>query len=121
MITSEKLDIYKRFDGDIDGFARGGSKKDCAKISDQEWTQIDRMVSALKIINEGLASESFKEEKNKELEALAPDPEVQNRLRNYFEDLEKEKKISKINYARYFIFSALGLLVISLIINILKK
>ena len=59
MLTEEKLKIYKRYHGDIDSWARSGTKKEKSIIDDNDWYTIDGLLQDLYLINKGVASEGF--------------------------------------------------------------
>lgn len=59
MITQEKLKIYKKFNGDIDSWARSGRKKEKAIMEDKDWGMIDGFIQDLKLIDKGLAAEVY--------------------------------------------------------------
>lgn len=44
MITAEKLSIYRRFNGDLDGWSRSGCP-DADKITESEWREIASLVT----------------------------------------------------------------------------
>ena len=69
MITKEKIRIYNRYNGDIDDWARQGSRKEHASISDQEWYLIDELIQGLHLIKNGLASSVFLENIDLKLKA----------------------------------------------------
>lgn len=74
MITREKIAVYEKFDGDIDGRARCGTKMDHELITDDEWFLISNLVQRLKVVENGLASSEFAEETHKILKtAVAAD------------------------------------------------
>ncbi|MFC5049053.1 hypothetical protein ACFPK9_15850 [Rubritalea spongiae] len=58
MITVEKIKIYQRFRGDIDGFARAGAPD---PITDDDWRWIDNILSRLHMIHNVSVSKDFKE------------------------------------------------------------
>lgn len=57
MITKEKLETYKYYKGDIDGWSKTKSKKD--NMVDEDWYEIDSLIQEYQIIEKGLASEEF--------------------------------------------------------------
>lgn len=59
MITQDKLNEYIWAGGDIDGYARSGRSSD---ITDADWLFLDKMVSAITMIRQGLVSDSFERE-----------------------------------------------------------
>jgi hypothetical protein len=66
MINREKIKVYKKYDGDIDYWARNGSKKEKLIISDKDWYVIDGLIQDFFLIKGGLTSSSFNDNfKNK--------------------------------------------------------
>lgn len=61
MITEQKIKIYQKYGGDIDGFSRGGRKKEKLLFENSEWSLIDSILQDLEMIKEGLCSIDFKE------------------------------------------------------------
>ena len=47
MITEDKIKIYKRYKGDIDSWARAGSKKEKLIMIDNDWYMIDGFIQDL--------------------------------------------------------------------------
>lgn len=70
MITIEHLRIYKKYDGDIDFFAKMGRKAEKALFEDNTWRLLEDYERGIKRIVKGLATE---EEKTKTLEDLKRD------------------------------------------------
>lgn len=67
MITIEKIKIYQRYQGDIDSWARSGSKKEKAIMVDNDWYVIDGLIQDMQMIKNGLASLEFKNKFNERL------------------------------------------------------
>lgn len=67
MITEDKVKIYKRYNGDIDSWARSGSKKEKSIIIDEDWYVIDGLIQDLSLVKKGLASSGFSETLNVKL------------------------------------------------------
>jgi len=65
MITKQKIEIYRKFQGDIDGFSRGGRKKDKDLIQDNDWSLIDNALQDLELVQNGLCSEDYKKRLDK--------------------------------------------------------
>lgn len=59
MITQRKIEIFKKFSGDIDHFARVGTPQDKIDISDKDWALIDNFLQDLELVDKGLAADSF--------------------------------------------------------------
>ena len=90
MITIEKIEIYKRFSGDIDGFSRIGSQKDKEKINENDWSILDEFIQDLELIKKGLASEEFKEKTNEKINELVNNDAID--LLNKLKQLNKRIK-----------------------------
>jgi len=58
MITQQKLEIYERYNGDNDLFARIGEKKEKELMRD-DWNLIENFIQDIGLINRLLASEDF--------------------------------------------------------------
>lgn len=48
-ITLEKLKVYQKFSGDIDGWARMGSSEEKENMSDEDWYIIDGLIMDIKL------------------------------------------------------------------------
>lgn len=59
MITRDKLNIYKKYNGNGDAWARSGRKKERAIMEDKDWSMIERFIQDLKLIEKGLAAEVY--------------------------------------------------------------
>jgi hypothetical protein len=59
MITRRKIEIFKKYSGDIDHFARVGTHQDKIDISDNEWSLIDNLLQDLEIVDKGLVADAF--------------------------------------------------------------
>ena len=59
MITLRQIEIFKKFNGDIDHFSRIGSAKEKLGFSDNDWSLIASFVQDLELVKKGLAAESF--------------------------------------------------------------
>ncbi len=76
MITLEKLRIYQRYGGDIDGIARVGSAREKQIISDSDWRDIDMVLQDFAFKKKGIIGESYRVEMEQRLKDLIPDPSV---------------------------------------------
>lgn len=61
MITVEKIKIFNRYGGDIDGLARNSRSNDHNLITDNEWTLIDNFFQDIELINKRLAAQTYVE------------------------------------------------------------
>ena len=59
MITKEKVEIYRRFGGDIDGWARIGTKEEKSIMSDHDWYLIENFIQDISLVRKKLASKDF--------------------------------------------------------------
>lgn len=67
MITRDKIKIYKRYSGDIDSWARSGSKKEKLVMNDDDWYLIDGFIQDLSLVEKGLTSQTFEDDLNNRL------------------------------------------------------
>ncbi|MCE3295140.1 MAG: hypothetical protein K0R65_854 [Crocinitomicaceae bacterium] len=61
MITADKLKLFEKYSGDIDAWARIGSKKEQLIIMDNDWYIIDDLIQDLNLIRKGITSEDFQD------------------------------------------------------------
>jgi hypothetical protein len=59
MLTPEKIKAFKFFNGDIDLWARIGSRKEKALMEEEDWYLIENLIQDIKLVNKGLASSQF--------------------------------------------------------------
>jgi len=59
MLTLDKLNIYQRFDGDLDGWSRIANGHDASGITDADWHLIEELRQGLALIAAGQASQAF--------------------------------------------------------------
>ncbi len=67
MITIEKLNIYKKYAGDGDTLIRCGTPTEKNLLSYQDLKDIDQLMQAIILVDNGLASDAFKEAANRQL------------------------------------------------------
>ena len=60
MITLEKLNLYLKYNGDIDMFARVNDKKELQILSEEEWYKIDNLLQEAYLVQSRKVSEAFK-------------------------------------------------------------
>ncbi len=80
MLTLEKLRIYERFNGDIDGWVRMKSSMPSSEMTDADWHLLDALITDLRIAASGQASQSFRRELNERLQTEIADDEVRTEL-----------------------------------------
>ncbi len=67
MITQDKIKIYKRYSGDVDSWARSGSKKEKLVMNDDDWYIIDGLIQDFSLVKKGLTSLTFSNDLNNRL------------------------------------------------------
>ncbi len=82
MITINKLKIYQRYNGDVDGWARVGSKEEKSIMSDEDWFLIEGFIQDLNLIKKGLASDTFMNSINERLKGKCDSEETIQALMN---------------------------------------
>lgn len=81
MITQEKIKIYSSFQGDVDGWARMGSKKEKVIMSDEDWSLINGLVQDIQLVKKGVTSKEFSDTLQRRLVENCDNPETINQLR----------------------------------------
>lgn len=81
MITIEKINIYKKYDGDIDMWIRLNSKLE-SFMEEKDWYEIDSLLQGLRLIKTGQVSERYGEELNKNLNKSVKESRVIDILRD---------------------------------------
>ena len=59
MLTKDKINVYKRYRGDIDRWGRTGSEEELRIMSDSDWLLIDSLLQDIYLINNNLSSDSY--------------------------------------------------------------
>jgi len=67
VITIDKINIYKRFNGDVDGWARVGTTEEKSIMNDDDWFLIDSFIQDIALVKKCLASDSFMKSTNERL------------------------------------------------------
>ena len=83
MITDEKLTIYQRYGGDIDGWVRAAVPLEKALMTDEDWAVIGELLQRLAIVKSGRAAESYESETDRMIAARVTDERVLKRLMEY--------------------------------------
>jgi len=81
MLTLEKLRIYRRFGGDIDGWARTRGRGDGSGMTDDDWSLIEELRQGLRIVSSGQASAEFAGSVERRLLASTADDQTRQELR----------------------------------------
>ncbi len=80
MLTLEKVEMYRRFGGDIDGFARS-SVDDSSGITDEDWHVIDELLHALFLVQSGQAAPELAASVERRLSCVTADEATRRALR----------------------------------------
>jgi hypothetical protein len=88
MITEEKLTVFERYGGDIDGWVRVGTPAERALMTDEDWAAIDELLQRLAIVRSGHAAESYQAETRRLVAASTVDENVAKRLIEYAKRLD---------------------------------
>jgi hypothetical protein len=59
MITEEKINIYQKYEGDIDSWAKGGTKKEKAIMCDEDWYLITSIIQDIYLMKNRLGAFEF--------------------------------------------------------------
>ena len=82
MITQQHLQIFMRFGGDADMFSRAATEEERAAMPEGEvWTDIERILSSLVLLERGLVAPAYADEIIASLKRLATDPSVAEEVR----------------------------------------
>jgi hypothetical protein len=74
MITEEHIKTFKHFHGDIDGWTR--MKKSGDTMTDKIWTEIESALQNFALVDDNLASETFKYQTLKHLKNVGATDEA---------------------------------------------
>lgn len=80
MITEEKLTVFQRYGGDIDGWVRVGTPAEKALMTDADWAAIAELLQRLAVVQSGHAAESYQAETRRLVAAATKDEDVAKRL-----------------------------------------
>lgn len=81
MISESMLNIFVKFNGDIDGFARGATAVERNILDDQTWYQISALLQELAIVASGLAAPPYKSSVEARILAESSTPRVAERMK----------------------------------------
>ncbi len=81
MLTLEKLKVYQRFGGDIDGWAQVSRRGDASGITDDDWSLIDQLQQGLHLLASGRAVPQFERWADERLVSVTADEPTRELLR----------------------------------------
>ncbi len=85
MITEKKIKIFKRYDGNLDNWARSCSKKEQSAIDDDDWYVIDSLIQDLSLVSKGITSEGYNNTLNEKLRENCDSKETVSELKKMAE------------------------------------
>lgn len=80
MITSEKLNIYDKYSGDLDAFARVGTEKEKSIFNDDEWAFIDDLIQDIILLEKKLLSKEMEYKVKEKIKKHLIDENVKEEL-----------------------------------------
>lgn len=83
MLTKQKLSIYQKYRGDVDIWARAGTKKEKEEMTDGDWSEMWSLFQQLQNLERGQLSDEFAARVRARLQEVAADPELQKELKAY--------------------------------------
>ncbi len=83
MITLEKLNIFEKYEGNDEGLFRFGKEKDKKVISYEEWSQIEKLLRQIYLVEKNLASKEFETKMNLTLDEITNSSLVRAKLISY--------------------------------------
>lgn len=81
MITQDKIKIFRKYDGDIDSWARSATKKERMIMSNEDWYIIDSLVQDLTLSIKSLSSTNYDLKLNDKIKQLCIDEKTINELK----------------------------------------
>ena len=81
MLTIAKLTTYAKFNGDIDGWARGADSDDAARLTGSDWYLIDELLTNLATVASERDSAAFAANFKQRLRACTADEPTRDALR----------------------------------------
>ena len=94
MLTLKKLEIFDDCGGDVDFFARSAWKKEKELMNDgYEFGVIDRLMSDIHMVQQGLVAAEYRERHEKELSEICPEPDVIKALLKLTEKYRRTAKL----------------------------
>ncbi|CCE23010.1 hypothetical protein [Methylotuvimicrobium alcaliphilum] len=86
MITLEMVELYKKYGGDIDGWARTAVSNEKSVMSDADWYEIDAFVHEYGLVKSGLASARYAEKLHHRMSAAVSDEDALQGLKALVEE-----------------------------------
>ncbi|MBS3951544.1 MAG: hypothetical protein KGZ88_01125 [Methylomicrobium sp.] len=85
MITQYKLEIYKRYNGDLDGWCLLGDDTEKTLMNEQDWFEIQELVQKVILLKQGVVSQAFAQKINQAVQIQTDHAETANLLKELAE------------------------------------
>jgi hypothetical protein len=82
-LTNEKLAIYRKYRGDVDMWARAGTKSEKNAMVDADWAELSAILQQLQLVEKGLASAEFAAAAHQKLSDATPDDSLRRAIIDY--------------------------------------
>lgn len=82
-LNRRKFDLYRKYHGDADLWARMGSAEEKAVMTDADWYELSALLQQLQLLAEGRVSGDFAERIRARLSAATSDEQLQAELLAY--------------------------------------
>lgn len=80
MVTDEKLTVYQRYGGDVDGWVRAATPRQRALMTDADWAAISEVLFRLAVVKSGQADSAYETETRRLVDAIVENESVSTRL-----------------------------------------
>ena len=60
MITKQQVDIFRKYKGDVDAFARCATQYEAQVVGEADWLAIDDAIQGVALIQKGVCSSEYK-------------------------------------------------------------
>ena len=81
MLTKKKIRVFRKYKGDGDAWVRSFWPWNKKAMTAEEWAMLSQLVSEFKLINNGLAADSYKEDVLEKARANCYDEETVEELK----------------------------------------
>ena len=82
-LTRQKLAIYQKYRGDVDMWARAGTREEKEAMADADWSEMWSLFQQVQNLKKGQLSNEFAARVRSRLEEVAPDAEFQREITAY--------------------------------------
>lgn len=89
MITREHIEIYKKYNGNGDGFVRSGKPTEKEVLNYSDWKLMEELIQDIILIKKGLTSNSYSEKVFQKLNENCDNIETINELKIFAVNYKK--------------------------------